>query len=86
MNIMRNSRFDIDVASAHEVLISVRDYRLANKLNKILQKYPDYRLRDSEEAQFRVGVSKWAPVGATLSVGSDLFRKIDSSLKNGFQL
>lgn len=67
VNFIRRRNLSIDLASAEEVLISIYDHRLANKVRAALGK-GEYRLKEGEETMVRVHVMGLRTLSAILNI------------------
>lgn len=54
MNILRTKKCEVDIGGKDWFLISVYDHRLANKIKKLTGAYPDYNLKEGDEAMFKL--------------------------------
>lgn len=82
MNLFRNINLEVDRASDTELLLVVRNYRMANKLNRTLNRYYPTTIIEGEEPLFRITNRKFEEIRLPLGLPSGLGLKIDSSLKN----
>ena len=81
-NFVKNKRFHIDVKSRDALLLSVFDFRLCNKLNKVLNKYPDYSFKKGEEAMYSILQSDFDKIRKYLKLTPYLLEKIENFYKN----
>lgn len=102
INYVRNSKFSIDLAGPNAVVVCIKNTRLANKVNKVLQKFPAYTLKPGEELQVRVRVTDLHKISSILNIedlAATLMEKyvsggltldwsacVQSSLKNTVQI
>lgn len=63
-----NSKFTIHLASPNAVVVCIKNTRLANKVNKVLQKFPAYTLKPGEELQVRVRVTELHKIASILNI------------------
>lgn len=85
-NYFRSPKFRIDYKSPGKVVLSIFNPSLANKVNNVVGRYPDYRIKQGEEFMAPLNMVELAALAGTLGLGSDLLKRIENDVKNGSHL